>query len=300
MLLVTAVVVGIELVMLLPQLLFYAARPADQPRKWYLILLVLLIVYNVCGGFFPDPDLLWLPMWLQVMLAYGSGFTVVAFFPAYFYRAFDLPSLRFHVKKGIWLFLILPFIGFFGIGYAVNGDLDFAVRYGIAIPLVYAVVLVWALYQGMKLKYKDRLVSKGDQLEVALVFFAVLPWSLMPVMAMLHVGQLTEVLVTNSGFVVITVVFWIRYVRELREEDALLGVLRQNPGAEGIFLQRCEKYKLSELEIQVAELVILGLTSKEIGEKLFISESAVNARLQKAYQKTGARTRLEFLNKLTR
>ncbi|MCB9085063.1 MAG: helix-turn-helix transcriptional regulator [Bdellovibrionaceae bacterium] len=54
-----------------------------------------------------------------------------------------------------------------------------------------------------------------------------------------------------------------------------------------------EKFELSKREMEVAELVVQGLTNKEIAEKLFISASTLKTHLNNIYRKTKG----EFLAK---
>ena len=101
------------------QLFYYLFRPEDKARFYYLILLILLLFYNVTGGLFPDPSIS-IPVPIQEMVAYGSGFLMASYFPFYFYKAFDLKSLRWHALYGVPLFLLGPYIVFFVIDYALH------------------------------------------------------------------------------------------------------------------------------------------------------------------------------------
>lgn len=119
---VTFVFVFLEIFMFSHQMVFYLQKPHEKKREYYLILLFLLIIYNITGGLFPDENL---PMSveLQYILAYGAGFCMGAYFPYYFYRAFNITHLAFHAKYGVLIFLILPFIIFFCILYPLGVDL---------------------------------------------------------------------------------------------------------------------------------------------------------------------------------
>src|SRR5690606_5612415 len=128
--LVTFVFTLLECAMFFVQLALFLIRPSDRHRRWYLVLLGLLIVYNITGGLFPDPAID-IPEHVQNIIAYGTGFLAAAYFPYYFYRVFDLRLLRFHALFGVPLFLLLPFLLFFVIDYAWHKDIVLAVRYGV-------------------------------------------------------------------------------------------------------------------------------------------------------------------------
>lgn len=52
---------------------------------------------------------------------------------------------------------------------------------------------------------------------------------------------------------------------------------------------------LSPQEIQIASLVIQGLTNREVGERLFISHRTVGSHLYRMFPKLGISSRSELL-----
>ncbi|MGE5493854.1 MAG: helix-turn-helix transcriptional regulator [Burkholderiales bacterium] len=61
-----------------------------------------------------------------------------------------------------------------------------------------------------------------------------------------------------------------------------------------------DKYTLSEREIEVTELLIKGMTNKEIGESLHISINTVKTHIKNIYGKLGISNRLQLINILSR
>ena len=57
--------------------------------------------------------------------------------------------------------------------------------------------------------------------------------------------------------------------------------------------------KLSKRERQVVELVVEGLTDREIGDRLFISTSTVRSHLDRVAEKTGFRRRADLIRLAT-
>ncbi|MHB8209563.1 LuxR C-terminal-related transcriptional regulator [Mucilaginibacter sp.] len=55
---------------------------------------------------------------------------MASFFPFYFYKAFNLKSIRWHALFGVPLFLMLPYLVFFVLIYAINGNLNVDIRFG--------------------------------------------------------------------------------------------------------------------------------------------------------------------------
>ncbi|WP_460444148.1 LuxR C-terminal-related transcriptional regulator, partial [Amycolatopsis cihanbeyliensis] len=59
-----------------------------------------------------------------------------------------------------------------------------------------------------------------------------------------------------------------------------------------------ERGRLSERELQVAELVVAGLTYKQVGDRLFISAKTVEHHMARMRQRLGAASRGELLSRL--
>jgi DNA-binding CsgD family transcriptional regulator len=55
---------------------------------------------------------------------------------------------------------------------------------------------------------------------------------------------------------------------------------------------------LSERELQVAELVVSGMTYKDVGDRLFISAKTVEHHVARMRQRLGASSRSELLSQL--
>lgn len=294
--LVTLIFIILEVIMFFYQLVYYLYRPEDKNRFWYLILLFLLITYNITGGLFPDPKIN-LPIVTQNILAYGSGFLMASYFPFYFYKGFELKTLRFHAIYGVPLFLLVPFIVFFVIAYSINRNLDIAIKYGVIIPFFYSLVLLWAITKAVIIKYRDR-TNRKDLIEVIAVYCAVIPWASMTVLSYFHVSQFVEVMVTNGGFIVISILFISRSITNARLEYQRLLELDSNGNGISSFEENCKFYQLTCREMEIVRLVKEGHTYKTIGEALFISERTVRTHVQNIFIKVEAKNKVDLLNKL--
>ena len=293
--LVTFIFVVFELLFFVSQLVFYLQNPSDKNRKYYLILLALLIIYNIAGGLFPDPKLP-LSLMVQINLAFGSGFVMGAFFPYYFYRVFKLDDLIWDARIGVWLFLLAPFLLFFCVGFPLVDDLSTILWYGLAIPLLYSIYLIVIIFLSIKKKFK----GNQHSLEAILTYSATVPWVLLPVFSYLDASQFVEVMFTNGGFVIITFLFIRKMIYKNREAFKKLyhHDRKQHIDQSAFFCQRCSELGLTKRETEVAEQVAQGLTSKEIAEILFISERTVNKHLQTIYKKCGNKNRVELIKVL--
>ena len=293
---VTFIFTILGILMFFYQFIYYLSRPQDKSRFWYLILLSLLIVYNITGGLFPDPTIE-IPIVTQNIIAYGSGFFMASYFPYYFYRGFDLKCLRFHAIYGVPLFLILPYFLFFVVVYSFNRDLDIAIQYGIIIPFFYSIVVLWAIARAIRIKYKESHTSH-DTMEMIAVYFAVLPWASMTLLAYFHASQLTEVLFTNGGFIIITILFISKSITKARTEYQQLIDLTINNIQPSSILEICSRYQLTNREIEIVQLIRQGVRYKTIGERLFISERTVNKHVQNIFEKCDVSNKVELIRKL--
>src|SRR5688572_19017607 len=92
--------VCIEIVIFFYLVIYKLARPDDKTALLNIFLIFLLITYNVMGGLLPDPKL---PgsEFIQLVIAYFTGFITPCYFPYYVYKAFGLEKMNFHAYKGV-------------------------------------------------------------------------------------------------------------------------------------------------------------------------------------------------------
>lgn len=294
---VTLFFVVLELVMFGVQLGYHLNQPDDKPRFWYLVLLGLLIVYNVAGGLFPDPKIKLVSVHTQNVFAYGSGFLMAAYFPFYFYKAFELKLLRFHAMYGVPLFLLLPYVAFFIISYSLNDNLDFAVKYGVIIPFFYSFIVLRAILIAIRVHYRENR-NRRFYLEEIAVYCAIVPWAAMVPITYFHFSQLVEVLFTNLGFLFITAMFIFKAARRARQEREMYAELELIPIDPVAIEANCKRFGLSARETDVVTLICQRLRYREIAERLFISERTVNKHVQNIFGKVDVTTRSELVRKM--
>jgi DNA-binding CsgD family transcriptional regulator len=293
--LITFVFVVLEFCMFNFQLARFFYRPQDKHRDYYLLLLFLLLFYNITGGLFPDPKLE-MPIPIQLMIAYESGFLMASFFPLFFYKVMDLPALRWHAYFGVPLFLILPYIIFFIIDFAINGNIDADLRYGLIVPFIYAIVLLFVMFKSIRAKY---LINRNEKqyFEEIAMYCAITPWAALTLFGVVEASQVIEVLCTNTGIVFITIIFLAQSVRDTRSEHSTSPIRTADNNTQA-FDDRTKQFKLTKREIEVVLLFRKGLTYNEISETLFISSKTVSNHVQNIYDKTGVNNKVALIHKL--
>lgn len=311
-----------ELGMFVYQLIYYLSYPQDKKRWYYLILLFLLIIKNTASGLFPDINLTAIPLAIQYGLAYGAGFLMASYFPYYFYKAFELQKLRWHALYGVLLFLLAPFSLTFTLELILTGDIDDAIDHGLIIPAGYGLVLLYLILSSIRDKYRDD-IRQNQFPEVVAVYVAVTPWASLAFFAFFRINQVAEALLTNIGFVVITVLFIRKSIRESRQEylrmqqlinpekrienlsklellDETINTLQQQAKLDlnQRFEENLSRLNLTARERDVARLIRQGLSYKAIGGQLHISERTVNKHVQHMFEKLGATNRVNLINRL--
>lgn len=293
---VTFIFIILEICMAIFQIALYLIRPKDNNRRLYLIMLALMLFYNITGGLFPDNKIA-IPLSVQEMIAYGSGFLMASFFPYYFYKAFSLPALRWHALYGVPLFLVLPYILFFVIIYAINGDLQKDMTYGLIIPFLYALVLLWAMFSAIW--KKNRQERNRDQLiKETAMYLAISPWAWLTVSGFIEQTQLVEVICTNTGIIAITFLFIYRSVMKSRKEYLELQLAIKDHNGIDVFTANCIYFKLTKTETAIAQAACTGSTNRQIADALFISEETVKKHISNIYRKTAVRNRTGLSHKL--
>ena len=304
---ITFAFICIEFIILFYVVIHRLARPHDKISYLDIFLLLLLIVYNITGGLLPDPKL---PgsYFLQNSIAYATGFMTPCYFPYYVYHAFGLKKMRFHAYRGVYLFLMLPYL-LFMIVFGITGKLE-AAKNLLILPVVYALWVIVTLASATKNE------STEDKI---VLFLSLTPWVCLPVIDYYNFGQGVEAFITNAGFLLLLTQHMRRNIQQLKDEHQRLiesekklltwneqlqeEVSKRTQELENIsreqrFNQNCIQYNLTTREKEIALLIYRGQTHKQIGELLFIAERTVAKHTQNIFDKVNVSNRVELVHKL--
>ena len=217
--LITFIFVNIEIVIFFYLIIYKLARPDDKITFLNIVLIFLLIIYNVTGGLLPDPNL---PgsFFIQEAIAYATGFITPCYFPYYIYKAFGLEKMKFHAYKGIYLFLISPYL-LFVIVFAVSKDIETAKNI-LLLPVLYALWVIYSLLKSIKFKYGNNFNSKESVEEITVLILSITPWIGLPIIAYFDFGQTAEASVTNTGFLLLFFLQVSRHVKQTKIEHERL------------------------------------------------------------------------------
>ncbi len=314
--LITFLFICIETVVLFYLVIYRLARPDDKNTFLNIILICLLIFYNLTGGLLPDEKL---PgsYFLQESIAYATGFITPCYFPYYVYHAFSLKKMKFHAYKGVFIFLVAPYVIFVFV-FVTSGHLETAKKL-LIIPAVYALIVIISLIRAVGHKYKNSFKTKAAKEEMAVSFLSLTPWVGLPVIDYFNIGQAVEAATTNTGFLLLLSLQLKQHIsmvkaehqRLIESEEKLLGwneklqeeVEKRTREIERLsieekILEGCRLYQLTNREKQIAGLMCRGNSYKQIAESLFIAERTVTKHVQNIFDKVKVSNKLELLNKL--
>lgn len=291
----TAVLIVIEGGFFLVQLFYFLSRPSDKPRLWYLILLGLLIKFNLSNGLLPDP--FWhLNIKVQYMIAYGFAYLMGAYFPFYFYKAYELKELRFHAVWGVSIFLLLPYLVFDVILYALDGRLMPDRELGVIIPGIYGLVVLVAMLRAIVKKYEVTGKRRQYRCELA-IWLAIIPWEVMSVFAFYPAPQWLRIGLGNLGWLVITVLYFRSAIRFSWYEHKKLRGMELEITKE-VLVVICKEQGLSERISDVTWLWAQGYSKQGIADALFISKDTVKSHISKLYKTLEVSGLEELIRKL--
>jgi len=242
---VTFIFVIIEIVIFFYLITYRLARPDDKISLLNIILIFLLLTYNITGGLLPDPKL---PgsFFLQEVIAYATGFITPCFFPYYVYKAFGLEKMRFHAYRGVYLFLILPYI-IFVIVFAISKSLKSAQNL-LILPVAYAIWVIISLLNAIRHKYGSHFNSMESRQEIAVLLLSITPWVGLPVITYFNLGQAIEASITNVGFLLLFALQVNRHIKQTRIEHLRLMESEQRLLNWNINLQEEVDKRTKELE----------------------------------------------------
>lgn len=216
---VTFTFVCIEIVIFFYLLIYRLARPNDRSSVLNLVLILLLLAYNVASGLLPDPNL---PgsFFIQNVIAYATGFIAPCYFPYYVLKAFQLEKMKYHAFKGVYFFLIVPYL-IFVLVFALTGSLETAQNI-LILPVLYAIWVIYSLAKAIRYKYKSDFHTYQAKEEIIILFLSLTPWVGVPVIVYFELSQAVEATITNTGFLLLFALQVKRQVLNLRMEHERL------------------------------------------------------------------------------
>jgi len=234
---------------------------------------------------------------LQEVIAYLFAFGTSMYFVYYYYKAFDLKRLKFFVTFGSLIFLFAPFLFLFVVPYYITGDLVWSRRLAVVIPFLYGVSFIVATTRAFIFKFREKEYSEKTKFELVIAaYVALLCWVALPVIVFFGDFQVLEHSITNSGFLIMTIVYIRSSIHQSRKEYNIL--LDRVHSLEQLIESNCDKYNLTTRESEIVKLIMKGHPYKIIASNLSISEKTVAKHVSNIFTKASATNKVELINKL--
>jgi signal transduction histidine kinase/DNA-binding NarL/FixJ family response regulator len=227
----------------------------------------LLIQYNIISGLFPNPNYA-LSVPTQNIILFAAGFMMGMYFPYYFYKAFNLLKLKFYAYWGSVFFIFIPFIVLFLIPYYITKDLESSKKLLLIVAFVYASSFLFALSRAIKVQTREQKVLKFKK-EIISVYIGAIFWISLPIISFFEVmtnsffapifhfndtSQVIEMVVTNAGLVMMTVVYIRQSIRQSRDENEKLEESEAKLKEMNSRLQRLNEDLLAKVQERTKEL----------------------------------------------
>ncbi len=178
---------------------------------------------------------------------------------------------------------------YFGIGLASliveNNKFDFWVHFGQTMIFlgvyVYCLVTLWVNLSNIEDKS-----SRGVALSINIVSLSLIPLSILSLFFK-TVSDFSYPIYVLAFSIIILVYNYIRFAED-KKDDA----------QPALSLESLSKYRISEREFTVIQLICEGLTNKEIAQELSISVNTVNNHVANIFSKMEVRSRIDLLRAL--
>jgi DNA-binding CsgD family transcriptional regulator len=206
-------------------------------------------------------------------------FCVIWSLPLFFHSLFDVPFRRIANVPfaGVSLvFIVQDLILWIGGGNQNDGDFSTMVFGSVFVAVIlYCLIIALLYYKRIKSNLLKKIVKAFLILYV--IFLPGFIWDSILIMY-------NNILLTPLFYLLwnlMTIYFGVRYLLVVKEKIQLNQ-------------QFLHEYDFSKREIEILDLMLLGLSYKKIAEKAFISPATVKTHLHNIYAKTGARNRNEL------
>lgn len=230
-------------------------------------------------------------------MAYLFAFGTSMYFVYYYYKAFDLKLLRFFATFGSIIFLFVPFLFLFVVPYFITGNLELSRKLTVVIPFLYGIAFIIATTRAFIFKFRVREYSDRIKFQLVLAaYVALLSWVTLPVIVFFGDYQALEHTLTNSGFLIMTIVYIKSSIHQSRKEYLML--LRSGESIERVIETNCGRFNLTCREIEIVNLIIKGQSYKLIAYTLNISEKTVTKHVSNIFAKVSVTNKVELINKL--
>lgn len=263
------------------------SRPYSKANWRFLLLVLLFINYSICSGFLPDENISFISLFVQNILAYGSGIFLAVYYYYFLVKEIEIEQRNFFNVKFLLLSLIISFGVLYITTYILYQDFNLARSIFIVASVIIALYFCFNTIRGIKkLSLSSSVKSSYKCLNFAgklgITFMAT-----MPIVAAIGDYQLINIGLVNISFLLIVVAYYTLVILQAKNERVLKNDFKVS--------QSLEYFNLTPRELEVAGFILKGVSFLEIAEKMFISKNTVSKHASNIYKKVECSNKEEFL-----
>lgn len=278
--LVNLLCIVLEVVVLAFQGFFFFSRLKTRTVKRFLLLNLFFIGYNILSGYvltqfseFPS------------LIVYGITSVLLVASVGYYCSSY-VQSIRNHRSISIPLIASLLFV--ISLSYVLNGSSN-SLQDVIPIAIPLSLIAIVTIYFSRFVKSFDRSVALLSFIMASIGIINFVSFTIY-----FKDSAIAQTLIVNSLFVVIAFFHHLSLFKKFHRVIHSRGYVPEDAIAD-----KLSRYGLTKRQIEIAQLVLEGYTSKEIAEKCSIAVNTVTSHVCKINDKVGVRNREALRKRFT-
>ncbi|MDO1501670.1 helix-turn-helix transcriptional regulator [Winogradskyella maritima] len=256
----------------------------------------MFILYNTSGGFLPSEHFPG-PIIIQYVITYSITIALCVYMVYYLYKEYDIEVLEYNSSiKNLSILAGGGFAVLFLLPYFLTDSLNSA-RLIFTIPIsVVAIIFLVIFYRRISNPPNPTpFILRRNKLAIV----SIVSIALLPISTLVGDYQWITFTVINIGFYAITTIEVERYLYIIENRARMYEIFALQNKTNGYEEYKKIYEKLTRREIEITTFILDGLTYKNIGKKLFITERTVSKHASNIFKKTGVKSKKEFLSQFS-
>ncbi|WP_066755544.1 response regulator transcription factor [Crocinitomix algicola] len=268
------------------------SKPYSRANWRFLFLISLFVCYNIFSGLFPDRNIHSINLFIQNVLAFGSGIILACYYFYFLVKELEINQRSFFNIKFLFLSLVSSFLLLFVLTYFLYGDFKIARKVFIVPPVVIALYFCFNTIREIRIKSAQTSIQGLYRSLNIAGKFGIMFMATMPIIVSIGDYQLINNGLVNISFFLI----WFSYY------TLLLIQAKNERELNDCKVNTADKNCISEIgltprELEVAAYILKGETYNDLAERMYISHKTVSKHASNIFKKAECCNREEFLLK---
>lgn len=268
------------------------SKPYNRANWRFLFLISLFVFYNICSGLFPDRNIHSINLFIQNVLAFGSGIILACYYFYFLVKEIEITQRKFFNIKFLFVTLVSSFLLLYVLTYFFYSDFKIARKVFIVPPVLIALYFCINTIREIRIKSSQTSIqglyrSLNIAGKLGITFMAT-----MPIVVSIGDYQLINNGLVNISFFLI----WFSYY------TLLLVQAKNERELNDCKTNKVDKICITEIgltprELEVAAYILKGENYNDLAERMFISHKTVSKHASNIFKKAECCNREEFLVK---